>query len=416
MKKTPKKSVVLYKVLSDGCSIHGGTLEWSLPTESGPGDWHEVQGPLVGCANGLHLTDDPSKRWGWGNGGDRECYLVETEGEVQHLPGWDDEHVARKVRLARRLTWAELADLGVTVDGPAMSKARGKRPAQPKVAAGPSPAMKFVRHAWENRCGATPHSWQTVNSTMRSALMLAITAGMSFAKDDIAEMYSGMRGGHWFGETGEDFYSAACEEGNLQACQSYEAWARRKPFMWEGKRLHVGRELMWEGIGVRVTSFQGDALTACSYKPSVSGYRSGKLDRRFAIPVDALGRAERDRKTEVTIGRDATLLHGMLSECNLKVAYDTLVAWTPEQREQAAEWARLAKHDAGKKRVRPAPPPEHLTDAVARAARDKRQSDIRNVQETLRRAEEEQKRNGDCIARCKAELVKLRAEEEREAA
>jgi hypothetical protein len=60
--------VTYYKVLVDGRSCFGGTLEWSLPTERSdgtwePGGWMEVSGPVELCYRGLHLTADPYGRW-----------------------------------------------------------------------------------------------------------------------------------------------------------------------------------------------------------------------------------------------------------------------------------------------------------------------------------------------------------------
>jgi hypothetical protein len=108
----------LYKVLVNGCSVHGGTLEWSLPEDGKPGDWHEVQGPLVQCENGLHLTLDPSHVWHPHRfGASPEAYLVEAEGIEIGDPAHDPEVVARRVRLLRRLTWSELAKFGITPDG-----------------------------------------------------------------------------------------------------------------------------------------------------------------------------------------------------------------------------------------------------------------------------------------------------------
>ncbi len=385
-KKTTKKPGTLYKVLVDGTSMYG-RLEWSLPTADGPGDWHEVEGDIVRCENGLHLTDNPVHRWREQG----ECYLVETEGPVLHHPDWGDEHVARKVRLLRRLSWAELAEVGIRPRGDdelvlkaPPKKGRAAQPLPPPK--GPSAAMQFVRCAWDNRCKATAHSWRTVNSTMRAALALAITGGMSFAAGDVAEIYRSMRGCYWFGD--EQLYSTACEEGNLQACQSFEAWQGRKPFLWEGKRLHVGRQLLWEGIPVKVTSFQDDkgALIACSYKSSVvDRWREGPLDRRFTITNDELARAEKDRKTEATLASDATVVQKLLTrDCGIDVDHGTIVDWTPEERAAVVEWVALAKHDARKSRVKMPEPPPFLAEDVAKTEERRKETEIRRLTESLK--------------------------------
>jgi hypothetical protein len=414
VKQKAAQPKALYKVLVDGCAIHGN-LTWSLPTEAGPGDWHEVEGDLVRCRNGLHLTDDPSHRWQDG----AECYVVETDGPVLHEADWGDEYVARRVRLVRRLSWAELAAFGVQPDRdsePVVKPTKKGRVAQPPPPPkGPSPAMQLVRRAWENRCEATAHSWRTVNNTMYEALKLAITGGMSFAVGDVAEIYRSMRGSYWFGESGEGLYSIACDAGNLQASQSFEAWRGRKPFMWEGKRLSVGSQFVWEGLLVRVTSFQDDAgaLTACSYKPNTEGVRwhRGAIDRRFSITREALAKAEKDRKTEAKITADATAVQKVLvDDCDLRVDLRTVVSWTPEEREAAAEWARVAKHDVGKTRVKMPEPPAFLADALAKAQERERAEKIESLMRRIRSLREEKKRADDSIAWTEKELAKLRGE------
>lgn len=382
-KASPAKA--LYKVLVDGCSVHGGDLTWSLPNGAKPGEWHEVEGEIEPCRTGLHLTNDPARWWR----DSAEVYLVETAGKLVPV-AHDDKVVASKARLVRRLTWAELAEFGITIDAQfPRAPAKGLKQ-KPPPAKGPSPAMQFVRCAWENRCEATAHSWRTVNDTMSSALMLAVTGGMSFAKGDLEEIHRAMRGAYWFGESGEGFYKAACEVGNIQACQSFEAWTGRKPFMWEGHRLSIRSQFTWEGQEVVVTSFQdtAGALIACSYKPS-AGHNRGPIDRRYTITAEMLSKAEKDRKVEKAITKDVGALQDLLQKCNLKVLDATMAAWTPEERTAAAEWAQFAQHDAGKKRVRPAPPPECLAAAVASYEKDRSEAEKRERAHRIRRYREE---------------------------
>ena len=87
----------LYKILEKGRSCHGGNLEWSLPNGK-PGDWHEIQGALNMCSNGIHLTDKPAKWFRW------NCSIYEAEYEGEIL--WDkneSKHCARKVRLLKEV-------------------------------------------------------------------------------------------------------------------------------------------------------------------------------------------------------------------------------------------------------------------------------------------------------------------------
>jgi hypothetical protein len=115
-KKSSKRTAPkLYKVLVNGASCHGGALKWSLPTQTAtgkwrPGAWAEVVGDIVLCSNGLHLTDDPARWWVTG----AECYEVEAEGVVGSCDADPNRKVAaRRVRLVRALSDADLADLRV---------------------------------------------------------------------------------------------------------------------------------------------------------------------------------------------------------------------------------------------------------------------------------------------------------------
>ena len=106
----------LYKVLVGGASCHGGDLRWSLPKREGetwmPGEWHEVEGDLERCSNGLHLTSDPARWWK----PNCEIFLVEAE----DFDGDEDEDakvVARRVRLLRQLSDEELIDLRIFRSG-----------------------------------------------------------------------------------------------------------------------------------------------------------------------------------------------------------------------------------------------------------------------------------------------------------
>lgn len=89
---TPEK---YYKVLVDGKSCHGGNLEWSLPTEGKPGDWHSVDGKIILCQNGLHVTTNPSHWWKDGC----TVYEVEIEGEIGGREDSKAKIVVPKVRL-----------------------------------------------------------------------------------------------------------------------------------------------------------------------------------------------------------------------------------------------------------------------------------------------------------------------------
>ena len=167
-------------------------------------------------------------------------------------------------------------------------------------------ALRFVSAAWNGVCTATPHSWRVINSTMSSALRLAIEGGMSFSLGDFEAIDKrprdgGFNFGYWAGTQreghGECFYTSAVVAGNRSACMAFERWKNRKPFIVPGvstgsantpthhkgrSRLAVGSTFLWHDKGVRVTvtSFDKDAqsLIACLYHPT-----TGKVAKRYKI-------------------------------------------------------------------------------------------------------------------------------------
>ena len=94
--------------------MHGGSLQWSLPRDGKPGDWHEVEGEISLCNRGLHLTDDPAQWWEAG------CVVFVAEGDGI-LGSCDAEHdrkvVCRRARLIREATVDELTALRIYSSG-----------------------------------------------------------------------------------------------------------------------------------------------------------------------------------------------------------------------------------------------------------------------------------------------------------
>ena len=105
----------LYKITGPtGDPIHSGTGAWSLPHEGQPGEWREVTGDLVKCANGLHLTDEPARWWA------PECRVFEAEAEGVVGSCDDDEDrkvVCRRARLTREVSREEQAELRIYYEG-----------------------------------------------------------------------------------------------------------------------------------------------------------------------------------------------------------------------------------------------------------------------------------------------------------
>ena len=88
----------------------------------------------------------------------------------------------------------------------------------------------------------------------------------------------------------------------MSACHSFEAWKDRKPFIYEGKRIYVGRKFMWKGKEVKCTSFAKDGghLIACYFRyfpkcenPTFSSDVERKVDRRFKIKYEDLRKGKK---------------------------------------------------------------------------------------------------------------------------
>jgi hypothetical protein len=278
-----------YKILKNGRSFHGGTLKWSLPKDGKPGDWHEIEGELKRCRNGLHVTTDPRtffpKRIT-----ERKsirCYEVEYDGQTIEESDWG-EIVAQRVRLIREVTWEE-----VTGESPI------------------SPALTLLDHVWGSQGKTTGHghSWRRLNAAMQSALRLAIESGMEFGEDDFAVIRREYGPEYWLHI--ENCYAMAIDAQhgpNPSAYQAIEKHLGRKPFVIQVRssstkqvRLHEGARFYWhedmkKEVFVKVTSFgevereingiktKAPCVIACSYKErSGTGYEADKIDRMFKI-------------------------------------------------------------------------------------------------------------------------------------
>lgn len=204
-----------------------------------------------------------------------------------------------------------------------------------------SPAYVLAAHVWANVQEATDHSWQRLNSSMHGAVMLAIEAGLRFDESDIRTIYSGMRGGYWFGQgdgmgEGEQFFSRACKYGNDSACKSFEAWKGRGPFVFGGSRLSVNSDLQWPADGPKksplratVTSFtvEGTALIACSYKPGTS-----KIARRLTITLDEIKAAEKARTASGKEEREVKKIRDGLKRDKINVSAEQVGKWSKGER------------------------------------------------------------------------------------
>lgn len=279
-----------YKVLVEGRAPNTRTL-WPLPFRSAPGEWMEVEGELVRCRNGLHLTNDPVGYKDDYSTNKYQCYLAETEGETIGPIG--HELVARKVRLVKRVPWSDFkwVDPDPDVD---------PEPVKPVVA---SPAMELLAHVWKHEGHGAGQSWARLNDAMGRALKLAIVSGLRFDVGDFAAFAKDFNSSRWIGDA-EWCYSRACgadhsdHGGNPSAVQSFEAWCKRKPYLVRfspndktPNRLHVGARFRWWDKGelrdVHVTSFNDATQTCVAVEYDHSSSRS-KVTRRHMITHDKI--------------------------------------------------------------------------------------------------------------------------------
>ena len=112
---------------------------------------------------------------------------------------------------------------------------------------------------------AFQNSQHRFHNIMAKGLDLAIESGLIFQPDDFETLAAWPYSYHIFGER---FYTLASKVNNVSACRSYEKYARRKPFIYKGRRLAVGSFIRWKNCLCHVTSFnkQGMMILQESYR------------------------------------------------------------------------------------------------------------------------------------------------------
>jgi len=155
-----------------------------------------------------------------------------------------------------------------------------------------SPVLKLFENLWGNM---RAHSWRDINGSLQKTLSLAIEARLEFEPDDFKKLSDGYKGHYWMGD-GEHYYRQAIEARLTSACQSFEKWKGRPPFIFSGKRLHVGCSFVWDGKTVHVTSYghdhRGHYLGCVTYKKPESGSYSRKVDKRLKVSLAELKKGE----------------------------------------------------------------------------------------------------------------------------
>jgi len=144
----------LYKVLVDGKSCHGGTMEWSLPQGDAPGEWHRYDGALKICERGIHLTRNPMAWY------KHRARIFEAEADG--IAEWQgDKCVAQAARLIREVEapalWARIEKFVDGIASVQWFKPDGK----------PDPEWKlFTGDTWDTAGAA---AWDAARATARAA-------------------------------------------------------------------------------------------------------------------------------------------------------------------------------------------------------------------------------------------------------
>ena len=94
-----KTDQTYYKILRNGCSCNGGSMEWGLPKGKRPGKWRHVKGELSPCNRGIHLATQPHQTWFR----HLDCQVFEVEPGKRIIPHGDGKIVTEKARLIREV-------------------------------------------------------------------------------------------------------------------------------------------------------------------------------------------------------------------------------------------------------------------------------------------------------------------------
>lgn len=105
-------------------------------------------------------------------------------------------------------------------------------------------------------------AWRHINPMLSRAFSLAIVGNLVFEPDDFGKIVKDFRGSYWMGPDSEPWYTEAVKSGNESAVISMERWLGRQPFLFEGKRIHVGEQIRWNGQWVICTSIASDSFNA----------------------------------------------------------------------------------------------------------------------------------------------------------
>lgn len=149
-----------------------------------------------------------------------------------------------------------------------------------------SPALRMVSILlWKNRETSENRLYNQLNSLIN----VAVESRMRFDLDDLTKITEMAR---WW-QPHEGFYRTAIEAKNNSAQKAFEAWKNRAPFLFAGEKLFDGKQFIWQGLRVRVTSFSDDGewVIACQQNEIYNDehpYGKIKTDRVFKLTREEL--------------------------------------------------------------------------------------------------------------------------------
>jgi hypothetical protein len=88
-------------------------MQWSLPVQSAdgtwtPGAWHEVEGEIVPCENGLHATALEHRYAAWHQWDSEHYELQFGDAVIEHGGDTERKYVGRRARLLRHIPHEDL--------------------------------------------------------------------------------------------------------------------------------------------------------------------------------------------------------------------------------------------------------------------------------------------------------------------
>jgi len=149
-----------------------------------------------------------------------------------------------------------------------------------------SKAIQLLDLVWNGANAGTPFSWERLNTSMYTALKLAVGSGLAFALDDVTYIRNNYRSPYWIGASYEAIYTEAVIVDNITAIDSYEHAYNRKPIRANDcymgntslyshlssinrkrSRLCVGMGFRYKDTRAWVTKFlPDDRIVACVYE------------------------------------------------------------------------------------------------------------------------------------------------------